>query len=88
MIGELERIKSLLWKSWDPIGVNGSDGAQDEYDSYAFAIFTMLHAGADQNSIADYLHRAVTENIGLSGNREAEVAIAGEIMSIHEEARR
>lgn len=31
----LERVRRVLWETWDPIGVNEHAEASTEYDSYA-----------------------------------------------------
>ena len=82
---ELEQLKQLLWDSWDPIGVNETDCPNDEYDFYAVSIFSMLQRGTDRLEINDFLHWAVTENMGLSANREHNSKIADAIFKIHEE---
>ena len=67
MIPKLEKIKQLLWKVWDPIGVSEFDGwLSDEYDSYAVHIFSMLNDGASVQELTAYLLWAETENMGLS----------------------
>ena len=79
MIPELEQIKRLLWKEWDPIGCGVPE---DEYDSYAFRVFVMLNEGKDQNEIADYLRWVETDHMGLDGSGR-EVDIAPKIVAIH-----
>ena len=82
MIPELEEIQRLLWGEWDPLGVNAPGWPNDEYDSYAFRIFTMMNSGAAANDIDEYLHRAATDHIGLNvtGN---EGEIARKVIAIH-----
>ena len=85
MIPELEKIKRLLWEEWDPIGVNVEDGwLQDEYDSYAMRVFSMLTAGKSTDEIAEFLRLAETENMGLSPSNIHE-QIAKRALQIHEE---
>jgi hypothetical protein len=84
MILELEEIKRILLQEWDPIGVADTSGAADEYDTYAFQIFTSLHSGATSDSIADYLHWVVSEHIGLPSNPTLNQAIAKKICAVHQ----
>jgi hypothetical protein len=70
MLPELEAIKSLFLHEWDPIGVSDCEGAEDEYDSYAMHVFTMLANGADAAAIGDYLNWVVTSRMSLRGNPE------------------
>ena len=86
MTDELEKLKALLWQRWDPIGVNETDCPNDEYDSYALRIFSMLKAGASEGEIADYLSWAQTENMGMSWS-DIHHSIAAEAMRIHRQRR-
>jgi hypothetical protein len=72
MIPELEEIKRIFLNEWDPIGVAGKPAAADEYDSYAFRVFTWLHSGATAESIAEYLRSLETEHMGLSATGRSE----------------
>ena len=38
----LSSIRSVLWNTWDPIGLNvGNDDLDDEYDSYALEVYAL-----------------------------------------------
>jgi len=39
-------IRKVLWEQWDPVGVNDTPEAFDEYDSYAGGIQSLLLRGA------------------------------------------
>ncbi|MDM7956318.1 hypothetical protein [Blastomonas sp.] len=82
MIIELEKLKALLWEEWDPIGVNQFASAKDEYDSYAFQLFQMLHAGAGLQDIEAFLKWAEQENMGLNPTG-VHSQIAEKVMNIH-----
>ena len=71
-------LRRILMEQWDPIGVAGMPEAADEYDSYVGQVGTMLHEGATQAAIAEYLTGVRTEHMGLPGReaREDEVAAA------------
>ena len=63
------RVREILMRDWDPIGVAGVEEAADEYDSYVGRAYIMLmdeHASAD--AIAAYLLEIATDNMGLSGD--------------------
>jgi hypothetical protein len=49
------RLRRVLMRTWDPIGVRGEPLARDEYDRYVPWIAEHLRSGADANSIADLL---------------------------------
>lgn len=64
-----EQIDRILWNDWDPIGVNDSSEATDEYRSYVPQLLKLKLEGADKTKIADHLHHIETVNIGLNGNK-------------------
>jgi hypothetical protein len=61
------RVREILLRDWDPIGVYGIPGATDEYDTYADRAYVMLmDEGATVSEIAGYLHSVATEHMGLT----------------------
>lgn len=84
MSSELEAIKALLLHEWDPIGVSGCEGAEDEYDRYALQVCKMLVEGADAVAIARYLGWVVTSQMSLRGNPNRDHTIAAKVVAIHE----
>jgi hypothetical protein len=83
MLPELEALKVLLLREWDPIGVADIPAAADEYDSYAMQVFTFLAGDADAQYIADYLTWVVTERMGMGGNPKHDRDIAEKAVAIH-----
>ena len=83
MIPELEEIKRIFLNEWDPIGVAGTPEAADEYDSYAFQVFTSLHSGATAESINEYLRSLETEHMGLSAISGRSEDVARKVFAIH-----
>ena len=71
-----ERVCATLLKEWDPIGVADEPAAQDEYDTYAPLIVSMLRAGASGEAVARHLLSIEREQMGLPGDasRAAHVA--------------
>lgn len=61
------RVREVLHREWDPIGVHGIPLAKHEYDIYADRAFAMLMIDrASAGTIAIYLFRMATENMGLT----------------------
>jgi hypothetical protein len=61
------RVREILMRDWDPIGVAAMPEAADEYDRYADRAYVMLldeHATAE--AIAAYLFEIATIRMGLS----------------------
>lgn len=61
------RIRAILWKDWDPIGVYKEDAEwDDEYDNYVPHIFRLALEGRDAIRIAKSLTQNAQINMGLS----------------------
>jgi hypothetical protein len=61
------RVREILLRDWDPIGVYGIPEATDEYDAYANRAYVMLmDEGATASEIAGYLFTVATEHMGLT----------------------
>ena len=86
MPSELEAIKRLLLREWDPIGLSDCDGAESHYDAYALRVSEMLEEGADAVAIASYLTRVVTTELLLTANPECDRAIAAKVVAIRQDA--
>jgi hypothetical protein len=82
MPSELEAIKRLLLREWDPIGLSDCDGAESHYDAYALRVFEMLNEGADAISIASYLTRVVTTELMITANPNWDRVIAAKVFAI------
>lgn len=48
----LPGVQEILFREWDPIGVNDSKLCHDEYNSYAPAVVQLLLSGADEYKLA------------------------------------
>ncbi len=59
-------VLDSLWRDWDPIGVNESPEAQDEYDSYVSGVCSLLLSGADAHKLRQHLAQIETVAMGLS----------------------
>ena len=74
-----KRIDEILWKDWDPIGVNDSEQARDECRGYLPHIFRLAVDGADPDQIARELMTAI-DGMGLSLNEDQNLTIATRII--------
>ena len=66
----LQAVKEVLFREWDPIGVNSNPACSDEYDSYASGIDRLLQAEADEYKIAEHLRNLQRVNMGMSSTNE------------------
>lgn len=64
------RLREVLNKDWDPIGVAGDGGPDDEYDSYMGKIAAMLRDNASDEELIAYLKWAEVENMGLGSEEQ------------------
>jgi hypothetical protein len=70
-------VKEVLFREWDPIGVNSNPARSDEYDSYASGIARLLQAEADEYKIAEHLRSLQRVSMGMSSadaERDREIA--------------
>jgi hypothetical protein len=66
----LSRLKEVLNRDWDPIGVAGDCGVQDEYDSYVGKIATLLRKNASDEEMLAYFKWAEVEHMGLGSEEQ------------------
>jgi len=65
------RVREVLMRDWDPIGVSDVPEAADEYDRYVGEVYVMLmDQRASVEAIADHLYRTSTEHMGLSSTEK------------------
>jgi hypothetical protein len=74
-------IDEILWTDWNPIGVNDSPEARDEYQSYLPHIFRLAIEGKDAERISASLIATIETNMGLSANKEHILNVAKKIVS-------
>ena len=65
------RVRDVLMREWDPIGVSGVPEAADEYDRYVGTVYVMLmDERASADSIAAYLFDTATRGMGLPAHAQ------------------
>ena len=80
------RIKRVLFRDWDPIGIQEIPEAQDEYDSYVPAIYSMLIARKSINEVFEYLLWLETEHMGLTADRQQTRSIAEKLVDLNNQS--
>ena len=73
---ELEALRSLLLREWDPLGLFGREGAEHHYDAYAGKVLEMIAHGSDAAAVANYLSSVVTIEFGLAADLACDRAVA------------
>ena len=76
-----EAIDLILWRDWDPIGVNDI-APRDEYQAYTPTIYILKNQGANQEIITKTLYKIETETIGVIGDLERCQKIAEKIIQL------
>ena len=71
-----DAIRAVLLQEWDPIGVSGLSGAEDEYDGYVGEVYAMLIRNESTQTVSNHLWWIETAHMGLRGNRAKTEAIA------------
>ncbi len=63
------RVREVLMRDWDPIGVAGVPEAADEYDDYVGKVYVMLmDEWASSAAIAAYLFDIAANHMGISAH--------------------
>lgn len=79
----LQAVKEVLFREWDPIGVNSNPACSGEYDSYASGIVRLLQSEADEYKIAEHLRSLQRVSMGMSSaNEERDREIASKLISL------
>ena len=67
------RVREILMREWDPIGVADIPEAADEYDSYVGEVYVMLmDRRATQEQIAAYLYDIAANHMDCASPRNFE----------------
>jgi len=83
MAESLRRIRTILQKEWDPIGVQHTPGAEHEYDMYAPRVYALLRGNCSAKAISEHLHQIEIKRMGLQGsNAEHLSQVAESLLAI------
>lgn len=80
--GLQQKVKEILLREWDPIGVLDIPEAQDEYDGYVPSIYSMLISRKPLNEVFDYLLWAEEEHMGLTADKQRTQSIAEKLIAL------
>jgi hypothetical protein len=76
-------VREILFREWDPIGVNRVEQCVDEYDCYAPKICKLLREGAGEYKLASYLRHLQSDSMGmLHVDEELHNAIAKRLVDL------
>lgn len=71
-----------MWKEWDPIGIDDSDNARDEYQAYVPTIFKLKISNTNQETIGLKLNEYATNYMGLTANLKHCNEIAKKVLDL------
>ena len=78
----IARINSVLFERWDPIGVNDTEVAKDEYLSYAPEIYSFLARGEPADFIGRHLDFLASTRMGVGAHAAQSLAVASELKAL------
>jgi hypothetical protein len=61
----LSCLREIGWRAWNPIDLERTESAEDEYDSYLLQAAGRLWNGESEAKVADYLAGIEAEHMGL-----------------------
>jgi hypothetical protein len=75
------RLRRLLMRHWDPIGVAGEPNARDEYDSYLGLVAERLRRGSSADEVARLLQSIRRHEMGLRASYAADLRVANALQA-------
>ena len=80
-----KRIREILMREWDPIGVSDIPAAEDEYDSYIPHIYHQLIHHDSEEQLFENLWKIETDYMGLFGNRSETEKVVTSLVKLRDE---
>jgi hypothetical protein len=77
-----QRIREILRRDWDPIGVADAPEARDEYDGYVGGVYRLLAEGASPRAVAEHLARIEGDQMGLPSSSDARLSVAMKLCAL------
>jgi hypothetical protein len=62
----LRLVHDILFREWDPLGVNADEVAFREYSGYDVGLIQLLRRGADERKLSAHLRRIQENSLGIS----------------------
>ncbi|HAW27073.1 MAG TPA: hypothetical protein DCY03_02975 [Planctomycetaceae bacterium] len=85
----LRLVHDILFREWDPLGVNADEAATREYSSYITGIIHLLRKGADERKLSAHLLRLRENSLGVSlSDPRGDELIASRLLAAYEIAQR
>lgn len=82
-------VHDILFREWDPLGVNADEAAVREYSGYDVRLIQLLRRGADERKLSAHLRRIQENALGISPpDPERDRVIASRLLAAYEIAQR
>lgn len=77
-----KKIRAVLLREWDPLGIKAFKDAQETYDGYADELADLLLGDATKEEVADYLWDLETQTLRKHGDKATADRVVEQIMKI------
>lgn len=78
-------IDLALWEDWDPIRMNNTAEARDEYQSYLPELYRLIKKSASMDEIKEHLKSIRKEYMGYCGLKENDLKTAKRLYELEKE---
>jgi hypothetical protein len=65
-----DSIRQVLYKNWDPLGINDYPAAADEYDAYIAPVYRILVGSRSEDELIRVLGRIEEKEMGVSAGSD------------------
>lgn len=80
IISDKEIINEILFKIWDPIGLENEIDFSNEYDSYAGQLLGMIYRKESQENLVNFLNNVELNFMGLKPSFEKNKIVISKIL--------
>jgi hypothetical protein len=78
-----DSIRKVLYRDWDPLGVNDHSSTEDEYDAYIAPVYRILVGNRSVNELVNKLTRMARDEIGVPpGDVEKLNSVANKLLKL------
>jgi hypothetical protein len=77
-----QRIREVLLRHWDPVGVAAEPQGRDEYDAYIGGVYRLLSDGATPLVVSEHLARIEVEQMGLAISADKLLPVAQKLCAL------
>jgi hypothetical protein len=80
----LDAIREVLFKDWDPIGINDCATTVAEYDAYIAPVYRILVGSRSENDLVETFRKIEREQMGLGASSHEKLhSVANKLLELH-----